>query len=350
VDKQELRRLIGLVVDRTMRLDFSWDWPGGVALYGVCRAWEATGEERYLGAVKAWVDEYLELGIPEFNVNVCAMGHCLITLSEATGEDRYAELALRKAEYIEKRALRFGEGVLQHTVSSKNDFPGQAWADTLFMAAYFLLRMGLKHGNADWVEDALRQWYWHEELLQDPETNLFFHGYDDARKDHMSGIRWARANAWAAYTMARALTLIDYLYPMFMRIDGSLRDQLSTLVRLQSPEGLWRTVLDDPESYCETSASAGIAAAIALRGYPLHRKYLHRAVRGVASQIGPDGSVLNVSGGTAVMPDIAAYRAIPRKRSQGWGQGLTLAFLSILLERGEAGRDEAGEGGEEDDR
>jgi unsaturated rhamnogalacturonyl hydrolase len=334
MDERELRRLIGLVVDRTMRLDFSWDWPGGVALYGVCRAWEATGEDRYLAAVKDWVDEYLALGIPPFNVNVCAMGHCLISLGEATGEERYLELAVRKAEYIEKEALRFGEGVLQHTVSSKNDFPGQAWADTLFMAAYFLLRMGLKLGNKDWVDDALNQWYWHEELLQDPATDLFFHGYDDARKDRMSGVHWARANAWAAYTMARALGLIDYLYPMFMRIDGSLRDQLSALVRLQAPDGLWRTVLDDEASYGETSASAGIAAAIALRGFPLHRKYLDRAAAGIASQIGPDGSVLNVSGGTAVMPDLESYRRIPRKRVQGWGQGLTLAFLSALLESG----------------
>jgi unsaturated rhamnogalacturonyl hydrolase len=132
--------------------------------------------------------------------------------------------------------------------------------------------------------------------------------------------------------MARALGLINYIYPMFMRIDGSLRDQLSALVRLQSPEGLWHTVLDDPESYCETSASAGIAAAIALRGYPLHAKYLDKAAAGIAANIGSDGTVLSVSGGTAVMPDLESYRQIPRKRAQGWGQGLTLAFLSALLE------------------
>lgn len=332
MNESELRDLIGLVVDRTMRLDFSWDWPGGVALYGVCRAWEATGEERYLAAAKAWVDEYLELGLPPFNVNVCAMGHCLLSLHEATGEDRYMELALRKASYIEKEAIRFGEGVLQHTVSSKNDFPGQAWADTLFMAAYFLLRLGLKTGNKAWVDDALAQWYWHEELLQDPVTNLYYHGYDDATKGHMSGVFWARANGWAAYTMARALSLTNYLYPMHMQIDGALRDQLSSLVRLQSPEGLWHTVLDDEGSYCETSASAAIAAAIALRGYPLHRKRLERATAGIVAAIGSEGSVRGVSGGTAVMPDLESYRRIPRKRAQGWGQGLTLAFLSILLE------------------
>ncbi len=336
-EEPAIRELIDRLVARTMDIDFTWNWPSGVAFYGVCRAWEATGKAEYLDRVKSWVDEYIDIGLPPFTVNTMAMGHCLISLHEATGDARYFDLALEKAGYLQKDALRFGEGVLQHTVSPKNDFPGQAWADTLFMAAYFLLRMGFKTGNRVWIDDALNQWYWHEDLLQDPVTNLYYHGWDNSRRDHMSGIYWGRANAWAAYTMSRALRYIDYLYPMFMRIDGSLRDQLSALVRLQSPEGLWHTILDDDTSYCETSASAGIAAAIATYRLPLHGKYLARAYSGIRENVSADGSVLNVSGGTAVMPDAEAYRQIPRKRVQGWGQGLTLAFLAALLDGIEGG-------------
>ena len=73
------------------------------------------------------------------------------------------------AEYLEKDALRFGDRVLQHTVSSDNDFPGQAWADTLFMAAYFLLKLGKLIGNDQYITDALHQFTAHEELLQDPK-------------------------------------------------------------------------------------------------------------------------------------------------------------------------------------
>jgi hypothetical protein len=53
----------------------------------------------------------------------------------------------------------------------------------------------------------------------------------------------------------------SYPGPANMIIDGSLRDQLNALVRLQSPEGLWHTVLNDDTSYLETSGSAGIATA-----------------------------------------------------------------------------------------
>jgi unsaturated rhamnogalacturonyl hydrolase len=331
-DEKNLRDLIDLVVRRTMQVDFRWDWPAGTAFYGICRAWEATGKREYIDAVKEWVDEYIGIGLPPFTVNRVSMGHALLTLHEATGDDRYLELAVKKAEYLRRDALRFGEGVFQHTVSTKNDFPEQAWADTLFMAAYFLLRMGIKTGNKEWIDDSLNQWYWHEELLQDPKTELFYHGWDNVNKNHLSAIFWARGNAWAAYTMSRALRYINYLYPMYMRIESSLRDQLAALVRRQGPEGLWHTVLDDETSYYETSASAGIAAALVTNAHPLHRKFVAGAYGGIRANIGADGSVLNVSGGTGIMPDAAAYRNIPKKRVQGWGQGLVLAFLAALLE------------------
>ncbi len=58
-----------------------------------------------------------------------------------------------------------------------------------------------------------------------------------------------------------------------------------------------------------------------------------RAYGAVLNSIGPDGSVHGVSAGTAVMASREDYRRVPRKRAQGWGQGLALAFLSALLER-----------------
>lgn len=44
------------------------------------------------------------------------------------------------------------------------------------------------------------------------------------------------------------------------------------------------------------------------------------------------GRVLHVSGGSAVMNDIAGDLGIDRKWAQGWGQGLALAFLAAAEE------------------
>lgn len=332
-DEQEIRDAIDAVVKKTMTMDMVWDWPCGVAYYGIGRAWEVTKNQEYIDFLVERVDEYIELGLPTFNVNACAMGHALITLYEATGDEKYWDIALKKAEYISKEALRFGDNVLQHTVSAKNDFPEQAWADTLFMAAYFLLRVGTKLKDETMINDALNQYYWHIKYLQDPKTSLWYHGYNNVLGNHMSGFHWGRANAWAAYTMSQVKLNLKqwYLYPPCMDIECALRDQLAALKSLQTENGLWRTILDDSEAYEEVSASFGIAAAMINNKNTLHSKYVQKTIGAIKNNISEDGRVLNVSGGTAVMNDRQGYCNVTKDWVQGWGQGLALAFLSALL-------------------
>ena len=335
-DKKRVLSAIDAIVHQTMNMDMMWDWPCGVAYLGICEAWRVTGRQEYLDLLKARVDEYLELGLPNWTVNTCAMGHAMLTLHEATGDETYKKVAQSKIDYLRHHALRFGDNVLQHTVSDKNDFPEQCWADTLFMAAYFMLRAGVAWKDAELVDDALNQYYWHIQYLQNPATGLWYHGYSHVSRTNLSGFYWGRANAWAAFTMSQVgRTLPEcYLYPKYLEIAGSLTEHLAALKLLQTENGLWRTILDDEESYEEVSASAGIAAAMTIRGNPLHLKYINKAVEGILANVTPEGRVSNVSAGTAVMKNRDGYLGIPRKWTQGWGQGLALAFLAAVLEAG----------------
>ncbi len=333
-EKDRIEEAIDKIVKRTMQMDLSWNWQCGVAYYGICRAYEATKKQEYIDLLKNRIDEYIELGLPEkWTVNSCAMGHCLITLYDLTGEEKYRNLIMSKIDYLRHEALRFGDHVLQHTVSAKNDFPEQCWADTLFMAAYLMLRVGVKEKDEELINDALNQYYWHIQYLQNKDTGLWYHGYNNLTKDHMSAVHWGRANAWAAYTMSRVGDILpeSYLYPQYMDVSGSLDELLTALKYYQTEQGLWRTVLDDEESYEEVSASCGIAAAMAVKGNVFHKKYVYKALEGVMANINENGKVMNVSAGTAVMRDKAAYREISRDWIQGWGQGLALAFLSQAL-------------------
>lgn len=264
-DKAQLEAVVDKVAERTMNMDMTWDWPCGVAYYGITEAYEATGNKKYLDMVKERVDELISLGLPDFTVNTCAMGHVLLTLYKETGDEIYKKIIDDKLDYLTNHALRFGDHVLQHTVSANNDFPEQCWADTLFMAAFFMLRAGVMFERPELVEDALNQWYWHIQYLQNERT------------------------------------------------------------------GLWRTILDDPEFYEEVSAFAGIAAAMVLKGNPLHIKYINKAITGILENISEDGKVMNVSGGTAVMKDREGYRSISKRWIQGWGQGMALAFFGTVL-------------------
>lgn len=332
-DKAAIAETMDRIVERTKRMDMSWDWPCGVAYYGIAEAYEITKKEEYLDFLKERVDELIDLGLPVWTVNTCAMGHCLITLYEATKEEAYLDIIRSKVAYLRTDALRFGDQVLQHTVSASNDFPEQCWADTLFMAAFFLLRVGVMTKDEELISDALNQYYWHIQYLQDEKTGLWYHGYNNIKKDHMSGFYWGRANCWAAYTMSKVGLILPecYLYPQFLEIVGSLNEQLSALKLLQTEHGLWRTLLNDEESYEELSASAGIAAAMTLKGNPLHIKYIDKAIKGVLAHVAPDGRLTDVSGGTAVMKDRDGYRNISKKWIQGWGQGMALAFFAAVL-------------------
>lgn len=327
-DEKEILNIIDKVVKKTMTMDLTWDWPCGVAYYGVASAYEETRNEEYLNLLIKWTDDYLELGIPGLSVNTCAMGHAMLTLYEATNEQKYWDIIMSKVDFLRNKALCFGDKVLQHI-----GFKEQAWADTLFMAAFFLLRVGNKLQDQEIINFALNQFHWHIKYLQDPEIGLWYHGYDNIEGNHMSGFYWARANAWAAYTMSKVKqnVLNWFHYPQCMDVECSLRDQLAAIKYLQTENGLWRTILDDKEAYEEVSASCGIAAAIINNDNPLHTKYVQKAWNGIVSNITEDGRVMNVSGGTAVMIDREGYRKVPKDWMQGWGQGLALAFFTDLL-------------------
>jgi unsaturated rhamnogalacturonyl hydrolase len=116
-----------------------------------------------------------------------------------------------------------------------------------------------------------------------------------------------------------------------MDIECALRDQLGAIKLLQTENGLWRTILNDEESYEEVSASCGIAAAMVVNKNPIHTKYIQKAIKGILANISEDGRVLNVSGGTAVMNDRDGYKNISKDWTQGWGQGLALAFLTAVI-------------------
>lgn len=332
-DDKALLKAIDKLVQKTMMMDETWEWPCGVAFYGVTQAYAVIKNEEWIKLLQNRVDEFIELGLPPWTVNTCAMGHCLLTLYEVTGDQRYNEILLDSIDYLTSHALRFGENVLQHTVSINDDFPEQAWADTLFMAGFLMLRVGVRDSNMKLIEDALNQYFWHINFLQNKSNGLWYHGYSHKAKNNLSGFFWARANAWAAYTMSMVSRILPepYLYPPFMDIDCSLRDQLAGLKLMQTENGLWHTVLNDEESYEELSASCGIAAAMVNRGNPLHTKYAQKSLKGILDNISEDGRLLNVSGGTAVMRDLEGYRKVPKTWTQGWGQGLALAFLASVI-------------------
>ena len=90
---------------------------------------------------------------------------------------------------------------------------------------------------------------------------------------------------------------------------ATLRAQIDALVRTQDAEtGLWHTLLDDPTSYLEASATAGFAygilKALRLRLIPKEEKYLtsaKKAIDGILKNVTEKGELQQVSFGFGSM-------------------------------------------------
>ena len=98
---------------------------------------------------------------------------------------------------------------------------------------------------------------------------------------------------------------------------------------------MWHTLLDDPNSYLESSAAAGFAYGIlkAVRKRYIDSSYApvaEKAVRGVIKQINPAGELTGVSFGTAMGSDLDYYRQIPIT-SMPYGQAMAVLCLSEYL-------------------
>ena len=119
---------------------------------------------------------------------------------------------------------------------------------------------------------------------------------------------------------------------------ATLRAQIDALVRTQDAEtGLWHTILDDPTSYLEASATAGFAygilKALRLRLIPKEEKYLvcaKKAIEAILKNITEKGELQQVSFGTPVFNDLQGYKDIPLT-SMPYGQSLALLALTEHL-------------------
>ncbi len=113
---------------------------------------------------------------------------------------------------------------------------------------------------------------------------------------------------------------------------GQLTRQVAALAQRQDREsGLWHTLLDDPNSYLESSASAGFAYGIlkAVRLRYIDKRFLATgiaAAEGVMRQINPQGELANVSFGTGMGKDLDYYRNIERT-TMPYGQAMAMLAL-----------------------
>lgn len=313
-----------------------WEWPQGVGLFGLwklfCQEREQAEAEKYLAILRSYYDRQLSSGFPALNVNTAAPYLTMSFLAEYTGEEKYMEPCRRAAAEIMDSFPRTMEGGFQHKTSdSLNE--QELWDDTLYMTVLFLANMGRILKDARMVQEAQYQFLLHEKYLCDRVSGLWYHGWTFRERNHFAGAFWGRGNCWITMAIPEFLAIVPGDGPVRRLLIQSLQRQVESLVRYQSENGMWHTLVDDADSYVEASATCGFAYGI-LKAVkdglidPSYREAAWKALPAILDCISEEGIVRQVSYGTPMgRTDRNFYKEIEQK-PMPYGQALAMLFLS----------------------
>ena len=316
-------------------IDFEkWEWPQGVGLFGLWKLYQDTKDQALLGQIKGWYDRRIKDGLPYKNVNTMAPMLTLAHLAEETGNKEQLAICTEWAEYIMKEFPRTTDGGLQHVVSGEEN-RNQLWDDTLFMTVLFLAKVGVLLKRQDMVEEAEYQFLVHIKYLYDKETGLWFHGWTFEGNHNFAKALWARGNCWITACTYDFFEIVGLKGATKRYLAQTVEAQVKALKKYQNANGMWHTLVVDPNSYVETSATAGFAYGI-LKGVrlgyldPSYAEVGKKALAAVLSRIDKEGNVAEVSYGTGMGRDLDFYRKIPICQ-MAYGQALSLLLLCEAL-------------------
>lgn len=310
----------------------TWEWAQGVGIYGMQKYYAETGKKEVLDFLIEWFDNNIKKGLPPKNVNTMCPLLTLTYVYEYTKKSSYLDICKEWAEWVVTEMPRTEEMGLQHIVTGVEN-KGQIWIDTLFMTVLFMARMGKLIGREDYVAESVRQYLLHIKYLANKKNGLFNHGFNFNGRHAYGEIEWARGNSW--YTSS-VVDYIDILGEVDMGLKWFLTDtlhaQVKALEQYQNQNGMWHTLITDKTSYVEASATAGFAYGIlkAVRLGYISEKYREsgiKALNAIIERISPDGTVNDVSYGTAICDDREKYKVVPIC-PMTYGQALTLLLLT----------------------
>ena len=202
------------------------------------------------------------------------------------------------------------------------------WTDDMFMASSVLSRVD--RGKYAAIVGRLLTTY--AAKLQRPD-GIFIHATDGPHA-------WGRGNGFALLGVTEALTHLPESWSDRAQVLDIYRKHVNALAKLQSDDGSWRQVVDEPSSYRELTVTAMTTAVLA-RGVRLgwidrntFESVINKGWAAVAARVNPDGSVKDVCSGTGAQPTKEYYLnrpAINGADDRGGAMALLAAIEVAML-------------------
>jgi rhamnogalacturonyl hydrolase YesR len=255
---------------------------------------------------------------PANHVDACVFGAVPLEIYRQTHDVRYRMLGLAIADgqWDNPRA----DGLTNQT---------RFWIDDMFMITAVQVQAYRATGDNRYLDRAAREMRVYLDQLQQP-NGLFYHAPDVP-------FFWGRGNGWVAAGMAELLRSLPQNHPDRPRILDGYRRMMAILLANQRNDGMWRQLIDRPESWPETSCTGMFTFAFVTG---VKQGWLDSATYGPAAKkawlslityLTPDAAIREVCVGTGKKNSLQYYLDRPRVTGDMHGQAPLLWSASAFL-------------------
>lgn len=314
-----------------------WNYPLGVTMYGLLHTALLIDSQDIQNYIKEHVQlciDTLEYALWDKEQYGGATGiHNLLTSIDSLDDcGSFASMMLEVHKYLGLKDVKtvadyVGDYIFNHQSRLEDGsfyrkemmhhFHNQTmWADDLYMSVPFLTRYYEFTGDQKYIDDAANQFFGFKKRLFMPEENIMSHVYD-FKYDTKTNVPWGRGNGWVVFSMTELLEKLPEGHEKKDDLIEFLNVLCEGYLKLQDEEGMWHQVLNDWESYPETSCTSMFIYAFSrgirfgwLKNPEKYVKAIYKAWEAISkTSVDSNGNVYGVCRGSefSFIPDYYKY-------------------------------------------
>lgn len=267
---------------------------------------------------------------PADHVDNTVFGSLALELYLQTRDPRYKAIGLRFADaqweappatHATEQAVKYhNEGLSWQT---------RLWIDDMYMITMIQSQAYRATGNKKYVDRAAEEMVFYLNSLQ-KSNGLFYHAPEIP-------FFWGRGNGWMAAGMTELLRVLPKDNPNRARIMEGYKTMMASLLEYQSEQGMWRQLINDPDSWPETSCTGMFTFAM-ITGVKngwldanVYGEAARKAWLALITYLDENGDVREVCQGTGAKNDRQYYLDRQRITGDFHGQAPILWCATALL-------------------
>ncbi len=253
----------------------TWNYIDGCMIKAILDLYAIKGDEKFLKFADDFIDYFVQedgsiksYDPKEYNIDNVNAGKTLFELYKLTGKEKYKKAIETIYSQVQSQP-RTEEGNFWH----KKIYPEQVWLDGLYMGQPFYMQYEIEYNNCKNCMDSFDQFMNVYKIMRDPETGLFYHGYDSSKSifwaDKNTGLSknfWLRSLGWFAMALIDTIDIMpETMAEQKKTLSDIYKEYIDAMLKFQDESGMWYQVVnmgDRPENYLEASGSAIFAYAI----------------------------------------------------------------------------------------